>query len=80
MKSKSTVRQKCLENRNIAFNKKGNDCLKIKDINLIINLAAVHRMPGHNDFEYFETNIEGAKNICKFADKINCKNNMELKF
>ena len=37
MKSKSTVRQKCLENRNIAFNKKGNDCLKKKDINLIIS-------------------------------------------
>ena len=33
MKSKSTVRQKCLENRNIAFNKKGSDCLKKKDIN-----------------------------------------------
>ena len=46
----------------------------LKDINLIINLAAVHRMPGHNDFEYFETNIEGANNICKFADKIKCKN------
>lgn len=47
---------------------------ELKDVNLIINLAAVHKMPGHNDFEYFETNIEGAKNICKFADKIRCKN------
>ena len=37
MKSKSTIRQKCLENRNIAFNKKGNDCLKKKDIDLIIS-------------------------------------------
>ena len=37
MKSKLILRQKCLENRNIAFNKKGNDCLKKKDINLIIS-------------------------------------------
>ena len=37
MKSKSTVRQKCFENRNIAFNKKGNECIKKKDINLIIS-------------------------------------------
>lgn len=47
---------------------------ELKNADLIINLAAVHKMPGHNDFEYFETNIEGAKNICKFADKIRCKN------
>lgn len=47
---------------------------ELEKINLIINLAAVHKMPGHDDFEYFETNIEGAKNICKFADKIKCKN------
>lgn len=47
---------------------------ELKNTDLIINLAAVHKMPGHNDFEYFETNIEGAKNICKFADKIRCKN------
>ena len=35
---------------------------------LIINLAAIHRMPGHKDFEYFETNIKGAENICDFAE------------
>ena len=38
MKSKLKLRQKCLENRNIAFNKKGNDCLKEKDILLLIIL------------------------------------------
>ncbi len=35
----------------------------------IINLAAIHRTPGHPDYDYFETNILGAKNICDFADK-----------
>jgi nucleoside-diphosphate-sugar epimerase len=27
------------------------------------NLAAVHRTPGHPDFEYFETNVSGAINV-----------------
>jgi nucleoside-diphosphate-sugar epimerase len=35
----------------------------------IINLAAVHTTPGHPDYEYFETNILGAENICDFADR-----------
>jgi len=36
---------------------------------IIFNLAAVHRTPGHQDQEYFETNILGAKNVCAFAEK-----------
>jgi nucleoside-diphosphate-sugar epimerase len=36
---------------------------------VILNLAAVHRTPGHNDYEYFETNIKGAENVCKFAEE-----------
>jgi nucleoside-diphosphate-sugar epimerase len=36
--------------------------------NIIFNLAAIHTTPGHEDLEYFETNIKGAKNICKFAE------------
>lgn len=40
-----------------------------KDI--IFNLAAVHRTPGHDDYEYFETNILGAENVTAFADKYN---------
>ena len=35
---------------------------------IIINLAAVHRTPGHPSHEYFETNIKGAENICAFAE------------
>lgn len=36
---------------------------------IIFNLAAVHRTPGHPDYEYFETNIRGAENVTAFADK-----------
>ncbi|AET70578.1 nucleoside-diphosphate-sugar epimerase [Desulfosporosinus orientis DSM 765] len=38
-----------------------------KDI--IFNLAAVHRTPGHPDYAYFETNIKGAENVTAFADR-----------
>lgn len=43
-------------------------------IDLVINLAAIHREPGHELFEYYETNILGAENICNWVQKINCKN------
>lgn len=36
---------------------------------LIFNLAAVHRTPGHPDKAYFETNILGAENVTAFAEK-----------
>ena len=36
---------------------------------IIFNLAAVHRTPGHKDEEYFETNIRGAENITAFAEE-----------
>lgn len=40
---------------------------------VIFNLAAVHRTPGHKDYEYFETNIQGAENIIAFAEKYGIK-------
>ena len=40
---------------------------------VIFNLAAVHRTPGHEDNEYFETNILGAENVTAFARKYNIK-------
>ena len=43
-----------------------------KDIDLIINLAAVHREPGHKPNEYFDTNILGAENVTDFAEKVGC--------
>jgi nucleoside-diphosphate-sugar epimerase len=33
----------------------------------IFNLAAVHTTPGHEDWEYFWTNLQGAVNVCGFA-------------
>lgn len=36
---------------------------------IIFNLAAVHRTPGHKDYEYFETNIRGAENVTAFAER-----------
>ena len=40
----------------------------------IVNLAAVHKEPGHEYHEYGETNIKGAENICNFAKFYNCNN------
>lgn len=36
---------------------------------VIFNLAAVHRTPGHPDREYFETNIYGAENVTAYAEQ-----------
>ena len=34
----------------------------------IFNLAAIHREPGHEQHEYFDTNVNGANNIVEFAE------------
>jgi nucleoside-diphosphate-sugar epimerase len=41
-------------------------------ISLIANFAAVHREPGHEDYEYYETNLLGAENVCAFAERVGC--------
>jgi GlcNAc-P-P-Und epimerase len=38
---------------------------------VIVNLAAIHKTPGHSEKEYFETNILGAENVCNFARRNN---------
>lgn len=40
---------------------------------LIFNLAAVHREPGHKPREYFETNLAGAENVCAWASAAGCR-------
>lgn len=40
----------------------------------IFNLAAIHREPGHERKEYFDTNINGAKNINFFAQQTGVRN------
>lgn len=47
--------------------------IQTTDHDIIFNLAAVHRTPGHKDIEYFETNIRGAENVTEFAEKRNIK-------
>lgn len=42
-------------------------------VDLIANFAAVHREPGHEDVEYYETNLLGAENVCAWADKVGCR-------
>ncbi len=41
-------------------------------VELIVNFAAVHREPGHEDFQYYETNLLGAENICTWAERVRC--------
>ncbi len=45
-----------------------------EEVFLIANFAAIHREPGHKNYEYFQTNILGAENVCDFAERVNCKN------
>jgi nucleoside-diphosphate-sugar epimerase len=42
-------------------------------VECIVNLAAVHTSPGHPSHEYFDANINGAQNICQYADKTGVK-------
>lgn len=39
----------------------------------IFNFAAVHTTPGHPDWEYFWTNLNGAIEICRFAERVGCR-------
>jgi len=39
---------------------------------LIVNLAAIHREPGHESHEYFQTNLKGAENVCEYARAVAC--------
>lgn len=45
-----------------------------ESVELIANFAAVHREPGHEDREYFETNLKGAENVTAWAEQVGCKN------
>lgn len=45
-----------------------------EDVGLIANFAAVHREPGHEDWEYFKTNLYGAENVTAWAERVGCCN------
>ena len=40
---------------------------------VVINLAAIHRTPGHEDHEYFDTNVKGARNVVDFCERTGSK-------
>ena len=44
------------------------------EVTLIANFAAVHREPGHEAAEYYETNLLGAENVCTWAGAVGCEN------
>lgn len=48
------------------------DWIPQEPVELIANFAAVHREPGHEDFEYYETNLLGAENVCAWAERVAC--------
>lgn len=41
----------------------------VKSADVVYNLAAVHRTPGHPDHEYYDTNIAGAINVTNWATR-----------
>src|SRR5690606_37441901 len=48
------------------------DWMPDEPVELVANFAAVHREPGHEDYEYYETNLLGAENVCAWAEKVAC--------
>jgi nucleoside-diphosphate-sugar epimerase len=40
----------------------------------IFNFAAVHTTPGHEDWEYYWTNLHGATHVCRFASETGAEN------
>ncbi|HIY03116.1 MAG TPA: NAD(P)-dependent oxidoreductase [Candidatus Blautia faecipullorum] len=57
----------------IIFGSKPEDGFTPTKNDIIFNLAAVHRTPGHPDYAYFGTNIKDAENITAFAEKYGIK-------
>jgi len=75
----SIYRKKLIEENNKIIQVVGDvrneiDWLPNCKIDLVANRAAIHREPGHKNFEYFETNILGANNVCNWAEKQGCTN------
>ena len=40
---------------------------------LVVNLAAVHRTPGHPDHEYYDANVRGATNVADWCRRIEAR-------
>lgn len=44
----------------------------VPPVDCIWNLAAVHTTPGHPDHEYYDTNVSGALEVCRLAERLGC--------
>lgn len=42
------------------------------NVDLVANFAAIHREPGHEPIEYYETNILGAELVCEWCKIVKC--------
>lgn len=42
-------------------------------VDLIANFAAIHREPGHEPIEYWQTNVLGAENVTAYASAVDCR-------
>ncbi len=88
MKSKLTLRQQCLEKREIIFKNKGNDCLKKIDIDIIISeIKSKSKISSIGIYYPIKSEISPLKlvEICKNLSieiclPIICKNTNELVF
>lgn len=47
--------------------------LDVRSDPVIYNLAAIHTTPGHEDWEYYWTNVRGAVEVCRFADRVGAR-------
>jgi nucleoside-diphosphate-sugar epimerase len=52
----------------------GEALARIEPPDWIVLLAAVHREPGHQLHEYYDTNVTGAQNVVRYADQVGCRN------
>ncbi|OWQ52036.1 NAD-dependent epimerase/dehydratase [Stenotrophomonas maltophilia] len=44
-----------------------------EQVTLVANFAAIHREPGHEDWEYFQTNLLGAENVTNWTKEMGCQ-------
>jgi nucleoside-diphosphate-sugar epimerase len=49
------------------------DWAPLEKITLVANFAAVHREPGHEGYEYYQSNLLGAENVCNWAERVQCE-------
>ena len=47
--------------------------LDVQALDAIFNLAAIHTTPGHPDHEYYDTNVNGALEVSRLAERLGVK-------